>query len=136
VSRPVDKLRLHASLLPRATDLVTYKVWHERRCIGSNWFGVSSHLAVEAGATQRRPPGVRAPMRAPHRGRCKRTARSKLGSGRNLRLVRHTGIAANVRRVPAEYGCYGRLRPAPVGPDRLEGTDEGTKTASTKRLLP
>jgi hypothetical protein len=36
VSRPVDKLRLHASLLPRATDLITYKVWHEPRCIGSN----------------------------------------------------------------------------------------------------
>jgi len=49
-------------------------------------------------------------------------------------LVPHTGIAANVRRVPAEYGCYGGLRPAPVGPDGLEGTNEGTEAASTKRI--
>jgi hypothetical protein len=41
-------------------------------------------------------------------------------------LVPNTGIAANVRRVPAEYGCYGGLRPAPVGSGRLEGTNEGT----------
>ena len=40
-------------------------------------------------------------------------------------LVPHTGIAANVRRVPAEYGCYIWLRPAPAGPDWLEGTNEG-----------
>jgi hypothetical protein len=44
-------------------------------------------------------------------------------------VVPHTGIAASVRRVPTEYGCYGGLRPAPVGPDRLEGTNEGTGTA-------
>jgi len=49
-------------------------------------------------------------------------------------VVPHTGIAANVRRVATEYGCYGELRPAPVGPDWLEGTNEGTETASTNRL--
>jgi hypothetical protein len=38
-------------------------------------------------------------------------------------VVPHTGIAANVRRALAEYDCYGGLRPAPVGPDRLEGTE-------------
>jgi hypothetical protein len=45
-------------------------------------------------------------------------------------LVPHTGIAANVRRVPAEYGCYGRLWPVPVDSDRLEGTNKGTKGAT------
>ena len=32
-----------------------------------------------------------------------------------------------VRRVPAEYGCYGGLRPGPVSSGRLEGTNEGTE---------
>jgi hypothetical protein len=49
---------------------------------------------------------------------------SRIGAG-----TPHSGIAANVRRVPAEYGTYGGLRPAPVGPDRLEGTNEGTDPA-------
>ena len=35
VSRPVDKLRLHASLLPRATDLVTYTVRRSTMPTGS-----------------------------------------------------------------------------------------------------
>jgi hypothetical protein len=49
-------------------------------------------------------------------------------------VVPHTGIAANVRRVPAEYGCYGGLRPAPVDSGRLEGTSKGTQRAMAKRL--
>ena len=52
-------------------------------------------------------------------------------------LVPHTGIAANVRPFPAEYGCYGGLWPAPVGPDRVGGTNEGTspnRSGMRKRL--
>ena len=45
-------------------------------------------------------------------------------------LVPHTGIAANVRWSPAEYGCYGGLRPAPMDSGRLEGTDEGTNAVA------
>ena len=41
-------------------------------------------------------------------------------------LVPHTGIAASLRWSPTEYGCYGGLRPAPMGSDPLEGTIEGT----------
>ena len=41
-------------------------------------------------------------------------------------LVPHTGIAANLRRVPTEYGCYGGLWPAPVGSGRFGGTGEGS----------
>lgn len=43
-------------------------------------------------------------------------------------LVPHTGIAAILRRVPAECGCSSGLRPAPVGPARVEGTNEGTRS--------
>jgi hypothetical protein len=50
-------------------------------------------------------------------------------------LVPHTGIAASLRWSPTEYGCYGGLRPAPVGSGRLEGTNEGTdRRQMTMRL--
>jgi hypothetical protein len=52
------------------------------------------------------------------------------------RLVPHTGIAASLRWAATEYGCYGGLRPAPVGSGRLEGTHEGTEAALTKRQWP
>jgi hypothetical protein len=49
-------------------------------------------------------------------------------------LVPHTGIAANVRRVPTEYGCYGGLRLAPVGPTGLRVRTRVQRQPSTKRL--
>lgn len=51
------------------------------------------------------------------------------------KLVPHTGIAVNVRRVPTEYGCYGGFPPAPAGSGRLEGTDEGTNSAPTSTYV-
>lgn len=41
-------------------------------------------------------------------------------------VVPHTGIAANVRWVPAEYGSYDGFRPVLAGSGWLEGTNEGT----------
>ena len=49
--------------------------------------------------------------------------------GRMAKLVPHTGIAASLRWSPAEYGCYGGMRLAPVSSDWLEGTNEGTKSS-------
>ena len=45
------------------------------------------------------------------------------------------GIAASLRWSPTECGCYGGLRPAPVGPDRLKGTNEGTERSRTDDLV-
>ena len=57
-------------------------------------------------------------------GQGKGPIRTQIGPMR-ARLVPHAGIAASVRRVPTEYGCYGGLRPPPVGSERHEGTNEG-----------
>jgi hypothetical protein len=69
------------------------------------------------------------------RRRAAKRPRSQLRSGRRWRIwYRIPESRQTPRRVPTEYGCYGGLRPAPVGPDGLEGTNEGTEAASTKRI--
>jgi hypothetical protein len=51
-------------------------------------------------------------------------------------VVPHTGIVANVRRVPAEYGCYGGFRQAPVDPGRLEGTHTRRNDSQPTEVAP
>ena len=51
-------------------------------------------------------------------------------------LVPHTGIAASLRWSPAEYGCYGGFRPAPVGSGRVEGYERGYKTGANEEEFP
>ena len=61
---------------------------------------------------------------------------SRSESGLDGEMVRHTGIAANVRRVPVEYGCYSGLRPAPVGPGRLRWVPAGLRVRTRVRCQP
>jgi hypothetical protein len=74
---------------------------------------LSRHLAALNSRRSRRhraQTGVRAPFESHVR---------VTDSTSHETVVPHTGIAANVRRIPAEYGCYDRLRPAPVDPAGL-----------------
>ena len=45
-------------------------------------------------------------------------------------MVPHTGIAASLPWSPTEYGCSDGLRPIAVDSDWLEGTKEGTESAT------
>lgn len=55
------------------------------------------------------------------------------GAGSKMTPRTACGFATSVRWSPTEYRRYGGLRPSPVAPDWLDGTNEGTKAAPMKR---